>query len=139
MKMLTALLLALVLCVGAAMAQEGYDALSGAWRTGEEAEGEEVLLLYPGSAFRLHQYNAEDNETLLLEGTRAVDGNTIVVSDIRLGALDAEGNYVPIENMERDIRYNFTLETEGDVPALTLTDEHGMTMVFYAFDMDSPE
>ena len=139
MKRLTALLLSLVLCAGAAMAQEGYDALSGAWRTGEEAEGEQVLLLYPGSAFRLHQYDAEDNQTWLVEGTRAVDGNTIVVSDIRLGSLDAEGNYVLHGNMEQDMRYTFTLETEGDVPALALTDEQGITTVFYAFDMDSPE
>ena len=138
MRKLLILLMALALCCGAAIAQE-YDELSGAWRTGEDADSEAVLLLYPGYAFRMHEINAQDGTTQMLEGTRGIEGESIIVTDVRLGRLDYDGNYELIEYADDDVVYTFALDTDGVEPTLTLTDAQGRILVLYAFDMDSPE
>jgi len=138
MKKLLILMVALIMCGGVAMAEE-HDELSGAWRTGDDSEIEMVLLLYPGFAFRLHEIDSRENTTQLLEGTRSIEGDSIIVTDIRLGRLDADGNYELIGEAENDEVYSFVLDTEGYEATLTLTDAQERTMILYAFDMSAPE
>ena len=115
----------------------GYDELSGAWRTAEDDGTFITLLLYPDNAFRLHVYLADEGETFMLEGLRAMDGDVIVVSDIRLGKLDAEGRYTQTGEMDT-ARFRFTLDL-GSAPTLTLVNEDGDRITLYPFDMDSPD
>lgn len=110
--------------------------LSGAWQTLEEDGSFITLLLYPGDAFRLSQYNIEDEETLMLEGTRTIQGNTIVVSDIRLGKLDAGGNYSQTGESDA-MRFQFSLDL-GGTTTLTLISEQGDAIDLYPVDLDAP-
>ena len=109
--------------------------LAGAWRTAEDDEGFSTLILYPDDAFRLYRYHKEDDVTFMLEGVRVVAGNTIIVSDVRLGILESDGVYA--QTGEQDIsRYVFSLVFD-DSPALTLTDEKGDTITLFPADLDS--
>ena len=114
-----------------------YDELSGAWRSEEGAEVY-ILLLYPGNAFRMHYYDQAEGITQMAEGMRTMDGDTMRVTDIRLGSLDANGNYTETGTEElKIIRYE--LDLSGDTAALTLFDESGESIVLYPFNMDGPE
>jgi len=118
-----------------------YDELSGAWRSEEGVFGNAgvfILLLYPGDAFRLHFYSEADGTTQMAEGTRTMDGDTMRVTDIRLGSLDADGNYTETGTEELKI-LRYELDLSGDTAALTLFDETGEPLVLYAFDMDAPD
>ena len=115
----------------------GVNELAGAWRTSENNGAIITLLLYPGDAFRLYQYQKDEDVTCMLEGVRAVEGEAIIVTDIRLGMLDAEGVYT--QTGEKDVeRFSFWLVLE-DGPMLFLTNEKGDTFTLYPFDMDSPD
>lgn len=115
---------------------ETADELTGAWRTAEEDEDFITLLLYPADAFRLYQYHEDDDETFMLEGVRVVEDDAIIVSAIRLGMLDSDGVYT--QTGEKDTsRFTFSLDLDG-TPALTLTDEQGVTIALYPVDLDSP-
>lgn len=117
-------------------ARHDYDALAGAWRTAEDDEVSITLLLYPDDAFRLYQYQEDENETFMLEGVRFVEGDVITVSDIRLGVLDAEGNYTQIGEKDT-VCFKFSLGL-GGAPSLALTDQEGDTVILYPVDLDSP-
>ena len=122
------------------MPAEGADAtgeLAGAWQTAEDDGHFVTLLLYPADAFRLYRYHEEDDLIVMLEGVREVEGDAIIVSDVRLGILDADGVYTLIE--ERDaLRFTFSLDL-GGAPALTLINEEGDAITLYPADLDSPE
>ena len=113
-----------------------YDGLTGAWRTSEDDGVLITLLLYPNNAFRLYQYRKDEDETFMLEGVRIVEGDVIIVSDIRLGVLDTEGNYAQIGEKDTE-RFIFSLDF-GDVPMLTLINEQGDTTTLYPVDLDGP-
>ena len=148
--LLMALLLVFMVAQSAAAVDDGitsedelwYDELSGAWRSEEGADGEYtgvyILLLYPGDAFRLHYYSEADGTTNMAEGTRTMDGDTMRVTDIRLGSLDADGNYTETGTEELKI-LRYELDLSGDTAVLTLFDETGEPLVLYAFDMDTPD
>lgn len=113
-----------------------YAELAGAWQTAEDDEGFITLLLYPEDAFRLYQYNASEDETFMLEGIYVVKDNVIIVSEIRLGMLDAEGRYTQIG--EKEIaRFIFSLD-HSHAPMLTLTNEQEETITFHPVDIDAP-
>jgi len=145
-KYVALLLVALILCVGAEVhaqdveATDGafyeYDELAGAWRTSEDDEGIVTLILYPEDAFRLYQYHKNDDETFMLEGVRVVENDVIIVSDIRLGMLDAEGAYTQT-GYKDTTRFLFSLDTD-DAPTLMLTNEEGDTIILYQVDLDGP-
>ena len=113
-----------------------YDELSGAWRSEEGAEVY-ILLLYPGNAYRFHYYSEADGITQMAEGTRAMDGEFMIVTDIRLGVLDADGHYTETGSLE-EMTLKYELDLSGDIAALTLHDEFGETFVLYPFSMDGP-
>jgi len=114
------------------------DNLTGAWRTADDDDDEifTTLLLYPADAFRLYQYHQNTEETFMLEGIRAAEGDVIIVSDIRLGILDAEGGYTSVG--EKDIeRFIFSLDL-GDAQMLTIINEQGDAISLYPVDLDGP-
>ena len=113
------------------------DALSGAWKTADDSAVSATLLLYPGDAFRLYQYNADENVTYLIEGVRAVKGSAINVSQIQVGKLDADGVYTKLEEGAA-LSFTFSLKQGGE-PALSLINEEGKAIVLYPFDPDAPE
>ena len=115
-----------------------YDELSGAWRS-EEGPEMYILLLYPGDAYRMHYYDEAEGVTYMAEGRRTMDGDTMYVTDIRLGNLDADGNYTEVGTWEQKI-YKYELDLSGDMAALTLyDDEIGEAIVLYPFNMDAPD
>lgn len=72
----------------------------------------------------------------MLEGVRATQDDTIIVSNVRLGILDSDGVYT--ETGEQDTaRYAFSLVYK-DSPSLTLTDEQGDMIMLFPIDPDSP-
>ena len=114
----------------------GADGPDGAWRTAGDDGDFTTLLLYPDDAFRLYQYNAQDDTTLMLEGVRIVQDGLFIVYDTRTGILDADGAYT--QTGETGTRkYGFTLVQDG-TPALRLTDDYGITIMLFPFDMDAP-
>lgn len=117
-------------------ARYDYDELAGAWQTAEDEEAFIILLLYPDDAFRLYQYQEDGDQTFMLEGVRLVEGDEITVSDIRLGVLDAKGNYTQTGEMDT-MCYKLSLDFD-DTRALTLTNEEGGAMILYPVDLDSP-
>jgi hypothetical protein len=141
-KSVSFILALLILCVGVTTYAEDamyeYDDLSGSWRTVEGDEGFTTLLLYPEDAFRLYEYHINEEETFTLEGVRVVEDDEIIVSDVRLGKLDSDGNFTVIEEKD-SVRFMFSLEFVDETAELTLTDEQGNTIILYPFDMDSPE
>ena len=134
------LIIALMVCPFMTWAREkiSYDAqLSGSWITAADAEFPTTLMLYPGDAFRLHVYNPDKGITALLEGTRVESGNTLTVSNIRIGMLDEDGVYQETSEGEgKVLRYTFTL-VEDDT--LTLTESNGVETVFYHAEWDEDE
>jgi len=144
-SLLMALLLAFMMGQSAVAFDDGiasddefwYDELSGAWRS-EEGPEVYILLLYPGDAFRFHYYSDADGTTQMAEGTRVMDGDTMRVTDIRLGYLDADGNYTETGAEELKI-LRYELDLSGDVAVLTLYDETGEAIVLYPFNMDAPD
>ena len=118
-----------------------YDELSGAWQSEEGADedtGVYILLLYPGDAYRMHYYVEAEGITQMAEGTRVMEGDTMRVTDIRLGYLDADGNYTETGTLEL-MTFTYELDLSGDTAALKLYDENGNALVLYPFNMDGPE
>jgi hypothetical protein len=74
----------------------------------------------------------------MAEGTRAMDNDTMRVTEIRLGNLDADGSYTETGALELMI-FKYELDLSGDTAVLTLYNEDGSSREFYPFDMDSPE
>ena len=145
-SLLMALLLAFMMGQSAVAFDDGiasddefwYDELSGAWRS-EEGPEVYILLLYPGDAYRMHYYDEAEGITYMAEGRRTMDGDTMYVTDIRLGNLDADGNYTEVGTWEQKI-YKYELDLSGDMAALTLyDDEIGEAIVLYPFNMDAPD
>ena len=78
-----------------------------------------------------------DNLMLHKALNMAVEGDVIIVSDIRMGMLDAGGVYTQTGEKEAE-RFAFSLDL-GSTPTLTLTAEDGNKITLYPFDMDSPD
>ena len=135
------LMIPLMVCPLATWAREtninGDVQLSGSWITAADAQFPTTLMLYPDDAFRLHVYNPDKGITALLEGTRVESGNTVTVTNIRIGKLDEDGVYQETNEGEgKVLRYTFTL-VEDDT--LTLTDSNGVKTVFYHAEWDEDE
>ena len=138
MKKLSSLsILLLTICMAVCLpAIAGDDELAGAWRTPEEETVIITLLLYPEDAFRLYQYDQDAGVTHMLEGVCIVEDGIITVSEVRLGILDAAGEYTQTDEMET-VSYLYTI-VPSDPPMLALMFDEMETYFLYPYDPDGP-
>ena len=130
-------ILLLAICMAVCLpAIAGDDELAGAWRTPEEETVIITLLLYPEDAFRLYQYDPDAKVTHMLEGVCIVEDGTITVSEVRLGILDAAGEYTQTDEMET-VSYLYTI-VPSDPPMLALMFDEMETYFLYPYDPDGP-